>query len=81
MVVYLEPFVLQHSFDGGIFSAGGELGLEHDTKGAIADNLALCVLQFTCFTRQSVLDLLSYDFWRFVLVHVPVATRAERVMG
>jgi hypothetical protein len=31
-MVYLEPLVLQDSFDGGVFTARGELGLEDDTE-------------------------------------------------
>ena len=58
---YLESLVLEDSLDGSILAAGSHLGLEHDTEGAIADNLTLCVGDLFGFTGQSILDLLLDD--------------------
>jgi hypothetical protein len=58
---YLEALILEDSLDGSIFAAGSHLGLEHDTEGAIADNLTLCVGDLFGFTGQSILDLLLDD--------------------
>ena len=67
---YLETLVLQNSLDGRIFSAGRELGLEHNTERAVADDFALCVLQFPRLSRQSILDLFAYDLYKTQLAHV-----------
>jgi hypothetical protein len=58
----LEALILQHPFDGGVFSAGGQLGLEDDAEGAVAHNLALCVGQVLVFSGLAVLDLFADDF-------------------
>ncbi len=59
---YLESLVLQDPLDGGILTARRELGLEDNTKRAIADNLALSVLDLSSFPSQSILDLFANDF-------------------
>lgn len=59
---YLEALVLQHALDGGVFARRRQLGLEDNTKGAIADNLALGVLHLLGLAGQAVLDLLADDF-------------------
>lgn len=60
---HLESFVLKDTLDGGIFVGGGQLGLEDDTEGTVADNLALGVLQILRLASFAVLDLLPDDFW------------------
>ena len=60
--IYLEPLILQDSFDRRVFSSRRELGLENDAKGPISDNFALCVLHFSCLASDTVLDLFTYDF-------------------
>jgi hypothetical protein len=42
---HLEAFVLKHALDGGVLAAGRQLCLEDDSKGAIADDFALCIRQ------------------------------------
>lgn len=59
--IYLEPLILEDSFDGSIFPARSHLGLKHDTKGAIAYNLALSVGDLLGFASQSILDFLPDD--------------------
>lgn len=61
---YLEALVLENALDGGILSAGRELGLEDDTERAIAHDLALGVLHLFRLTGQSILDLFANDFCR-----------------
>jgi hypothetical protein len=63
---HLEALVLQHALNGRIFAAGRQLGLEDDTKGAVADNLALRVGEVLVFARLAVLDLFADDFWGVV---------------
>lgn len=60
--MYLESLILQDALDGSIFVRRSELGLENYTKGAISDNLALCVLKFSRLAGDSILDLLLDDF-------------------
>jgi hypothetical protein len=55
---------LQHPLDGCIFTAWRELGLENDAKGAIANNLALCVRKVLVLAGLAVLDFLADDFCR-----------------
>ena len=55
----LETLVLKHTLDGGIFAAGRQLGLENDTEGTVADNLALGVLHLFCLSSQAILDLFA----------------------
>jgi hypothetical protein len=55
---------LQHALDGSILSTGRELGLEHDTERAVADDLALRVCQVLVLAGFAVLDLLADDFCR-----------------
>lgn len=55
----LETLVLQNALDGGIFTAGRQLGLEDDTERAIADDLALRVLHLFCLSGQAILDLFA----------------------
>jgi len=54
---------LQDSLDGRIFTTRRELGLEDDTKRAIANNLALRVGKVLVFARQAVLDFFADYFW------------------
>ena len=58
----LEALVLQYSLDGGIFSTRGQFGLEDDTKGAVAYNLALRVRKVLVLARLAVLDLFADNF-------------------
>lgn len=58
---YLEPLVLKHSLDGGVFPAGRHLGLKDHTEGAIADNLTLSVGDLLGLAGQSILDFLTDD--------------------
>jgi hypothetical protein len=55
----LETLVLEHTLDGSIFAAGGQLGLEDNTEGTVADNLALGVLHLFCLSGQAILDLFA----------------------
>ena len=56
---HLEALVLQHALDGGIFSARRHLGLKHDAKGAIPDNLTLCILHLLGLASHAILDLFA----------------------
>ena len=67
---FLESLVQQDPLDGGVLTAGRELRLEDNTKGAIANNLALRILDFSGFSSQSILDLLANDFCRALSAHV-----------
>jgi hypothetical protein len=58
----LEALVLQHPLDGGIFSAGGQFGLEDHAERAVAHNLALCVCQVLVLARLAVLNLFADNF-------------------
>lgn len=58
----LEALVLEHTLDGGIFSAGGQLGLKNDAKGAVAYDLALRVRQILVVAGHTVLDLFADNF-------------------
>lgn len=73
---HLEPLVLQDTLDGSIFSRGRKLGLKDNTKGAIADNLALGVLQVPRLPCDAVLHLLTND-----LCDVNVRERAYRMLS
>jgi hypothetical protein len=55
----LEALVLENTLDGGIFAAGRQLGLENDTEGTVADNLALGVLHLFRLSGQTILDLFA----------------------
>ena len=59
---YLEALVLEHALDSSIFSGRRQLGLEDDTEGAVANDLALGVLHLLGLSGQAVLDLLTDDF-------------------
>ena len=59
---YLEAFVLQDPLDSCILVAWSKLGLEHNAKGAISHNLALCVLHLTRLTSETILDFFTYNF-------------------
>lgn len=59
----LEPLVLQHTLDGRIFARRRKLRLEDDTKGAIADDLALGILQISCLASDSILYLFADYFY------------------
>ena len=56
---HLEAFVLKDAFDGSIFAAGRQLGLEDNAKGAIAHDLTLGVLHITSLAGNAILDLLT----------------------
>jgi hypothetical protein len=58
---YLEAFILEDTFDGGIFSIWRDLGLEDYTKGTVANDLALGVLHLLCLAGQAILDLFTDD--------------------
>jgi hypothetical protein len=85
----LEALVLQHPLDGGVFSARGQLGLENDTEGAIAHNLALCVRQVLVLSGLAVLDLFTDDFCaavssrlsRSAMEDLPPILREEKADG
>lgn len=92
--MYLEPFILEDSLDGGIFTTGRHLGLKHHAEGAIADNLTLGVGDLLGLAGQSILDLFTDDLLRagqffeicrfsLIITHHPCAnsetTRADSV--
>lgn len=56
---YLEPLVLQDSLDSSIFTTGRQFGLEHNPKGAIADNFTLGVLHVLRLASQPILHSLA----------------------
>ena len=58
---YLEALVLQDSLDGSVLAAGGHLGLKHDTKRSIADDLALSIRDLLVLACQAILDLFADD--------------------
>lgn len=61
---HLEALVLENSFDGGILTTRRQLGLEDDTKGAVANDLALRVGEVLVVAGQAVLDLFADNFCR-----------------
>lgn len=60
---YLEALVLQNPLDGCILSVWRKLCLEYNTKGAVSHDLALCILHFSCFASQSILDLFANNLY------------------
>jgi len=66
-ITNLEALVLQHSLDGGILSARGQLCLEDDTERAIANDFALGILHLFRLPRQSILDLFANYLCEFEL--------------
>ena len=63
VVSNLETFVLKNSFDRCIFTGGRQFGLKHHPERPIPNNLTLGILHLLRLTGQSVLHLLTYDFW------------------
>jgi hypothetical protein len=63
---HLETLVLKHTLDGCIFSAWRQLGMEDNTEGSIADDLTLCIGEFSRLSSQAILDLLADDFCKNV---------------
>ena len=61
---HLESLVLENPFDCRIFAVRGQFGLEHYSKAAVPNNLALCVLHFLCLACDAILNFLSDDFCR-----------------
>jgi hypothetical protein len=59
---HLEALVLENPLDGRIFTTRRQLRLEDDTKGAVADNLALRVGEVLVVAGQAVLDLFADNF-------------------
>ena len=89
---YLEALVLQHALDGGILTRRRQFGLENDTEGAIADDLALGVLHLLGLPSKAVLDLLTDDFYcsgqhctarraRHAWLNIPPILRLEKADG
>lgn len=60
-MAHLEPLVLEHSFDGGIFARWGKLRLENNAEGPVANDLALSILHLARLSSQSILDLFAND--------------------
>jgi len=61
---YLEPFVLQDSFDGGISARSlwfDDLDLEDDAKGSISNDLDALVLDLDFLLRLAVKHILFDD--------------------
>ena len=58
-MTYLEALVLKDTLDCCIFAVGRELGLKDNTKGSIADDLALRILHFPGLTSHTILYLLT----------------------
>lgn len=56
---YLEAFILENAFDGCVFTSWRQLGLKDDTEGAIAHDLALCVLHVTSLSSDAILHLFT----------------------
>ena len=63
-LTYLETLVLEDALDGSIFAAGRQLGLENDSERAIADDLALSVLDIAGLAGQAILDLFADDLYK-----------------
>lgn len=56
---HLESLVLQNALDGSILARRGELCLEDNPEGSVANNLALCVLHISSQSGDAVLDFLA----------------------
>jgi hypothetical protein len=59
---HLEALVLEHPLDGRIFTTRRQLGLENNTEGAIAHDLALRVREVFVVAGQAILDLFADNF-------------------
>lgn len=73
----LEALILQHTLDGGIFTAGRQLRLEDDAEGAVSDNLALRVGEVLVVAGDAVLDLFADNF----CAGISIAAMAEEMQG
>ena len=65
----LEPLVLQDLLDGNVLlvlGGGEELGLEDDTKGAVANDLAVGVGKLPCLAGLAIRGNYTDDFVRVV---------------
>lgn len=60
-MVYLEALVLQHTLDGSVLTRGRQLRLEHNTEGAVADDLALRVLHISRLAGNTILHFFTDD--------------------
>lgn len=66
----LESFVLQYSLDCSIFSAWRQFRLEYYSERAVANNLALSILQVARLSCETILHLLANYLCNRMLVHV-----------
>lgn len=65
---YLETFILKDALDGSILAGWRQLCLEDHTKGPIANNLALSILEISSFTSDSILNALTDNFYRDIRI-------------
>lgn len=63
-MAHLESFILQDALDGRIFARRRKLGLEDDTEGSVAHDLALCILHVPSLSSDAILDLFANDLCR-----------------
>lgn len=66
---HLEPLILQNFLDSNIlslFGCGNYLGLENDSKGAIADDFAMAVGYLPMIARLSIGGYDLYDLRRII---------------
>ena len=59
---HLEALVLQDTLDGRIFTTGRQLRLEDYAERAVADNLALRILQVSYLACDPIVHLFPDDF-------------------
>lgn len=60
---HLEAFILQYSFDSGIFPVRSKLRLKHYTKRTVSYDLTLGILHFPSFASDTILNFLTYYFY------------------
>lgn len=65
----LESLVLKNALDGSVLPGWGELRLEDNAEGTVADNLALGILQIPGLTSDTVLHLFANDLCGALLIH------------
>ena len=59
MPIHLEALVLQYPLDSCVFPVRRKLCLEYHAKGAVANNLALRILDLFRLASKTILDLFS----------------------
>jgi hypothetical protein len=72
LVIYLEPFILKHFFDGYTFASSNYFGLIYNTKRTVSCNFVCCVFEGNVLACSAIFGLFFVYFGGIIIAAYPM---------